>query len=183
MNSAKFLPLDSVVTQIGQSWSGQVSCFKTNPLDCTLLARWDDGYKEPWLIVTALKPEQADVCWYSMRSWIECLFQDAKRGGWQWHQTKMTDPTRAERQWLAIALATLWLVSIGGEADAYICTSNLEDTSSQELSTASVAPTRILSCFRRGFVILVAHILNRIPLSLGNLIPDFSGQPSLFSSA
>ena len=53
-----------------------------------------------------------------MRSWIEGGFKDCKRGGWGWHQTKMVDPARAERLWLAIAVATLWVVSVGGEVDA-----------------------------------------------------------------
>ena len=53
-----------------------------------------------------------------MRSWIEGGFKDTKRGGWGWHQTKMVDPARAERLWLAIAVATLWAVSVGGEVDA-----------------------------------------------------------------
>jgi len=30
----------------------------------------------------------------------------------------MTDPARATRLWLAIAVATLWVISVGGEADA-----------------------------------------------------------------
>ena len=71
-----------------------------------------------WLIVTDLAPEQATAVWYGMRSWIEGGFKDTKRGGWHWHQTKMTDPERAERLWLAIAVATLWVVSVGGEVDA-----------------------------------------------------------------
>ena len=52
--------------------------------------------------------------------WIECLFKDLKRGGLGWHHTKMTDPQRAERLWLAIAVATLWVVSLGGKADGSI---------------------------------------------------------------
>jgi hypothetical protein len=40
----------------------------------TLLARWDEGYTDPWLILTDLPPELADTCWYTMRCWIECLF-------------------------------------------------------------------------------------------------------------
>jgi len=31
--------LDTVVPNTGMSWSGNVTCFKSNPLDCTLLAR------------------------------------------------------------------------------------------------------------------------------------------------
>ncbi|MGB5711834.1 MAG: hypothetical protein WBM44_13105 [Waterburya sp.] len=76
-------------------------------MSCTLLAQWDEGYVDPWLIITDLTPQQAQICWYGMRSWIECLFKDLKRGGFAWHHTKMTDPQRAERLWLAIAVATL----------------------------------------------------------------------------
>ncbi|WGV28991.1 hypothetical protein [Halotia branconii] len=53
-----------------------------------------------------------------MRSWIECGFKDTKRGGLHWHLTKITDTKRAERHWLAIAVATFWLVGVGNEADA-----------------------------------------------------------------
>ena len=118
LGAEAFRPLTELVEQTGQFWSGEATCFKSNPLECTLLGWWGEGYKEPWLIVTDLAPHQADICWYGMRSWIEGFFKDSKRGGWQWHQTKMTDPKRAERLWLAIAVATLWVVSVGGEEDA-----------------------------------------------------------------
>jgi hypothetical protein len=72
-----------------------------------VLARHDEGYSDSWLILTDLQPEAADACWYSMRCWIECLFKDGKRGGLCWHQTKITDPKRAERHWLAIAQGAL----------------------------------------------------------------------------
>ncbi|WP_156113910.1 hypothetical protein [Myxosarcina sp. GI1] len=48
-----------------------------------------------WLIVTDLAPQKANSSWYAMRSWIECSFKDIKRGGFDWHQTKTTDPVRA----------------------------------------------------------------------------------------
>ena len=182
-----FIPLKDVVKEPGQSCSEQVTCFKTHPLDCTLLARWALKSAEPWLIVTDLDPQQADACWYGMRSWIECLFKDTKRGGWQWHQTKMSDPKRAERHWLAIALATLWLVSVGGEADANLPPSSLEalpeaHVARQRASSPS-SPTRLLSCFRRGCLVILATVLNRLPLPLGSFFPEsFSGLPH-FSSA
>ena len=54
-----------------------------------------------------------------MRNWIEAGLgrNYTKRGGWQWHQTKMKDPQRAARLWVAIAVATLWVVSVGGQAE------------------------------------------------------------------
>jgi hypothetical protein len=107
--------LASVVAQAGASWCGQVVCFKENPLACTLLASWEAGQSEAWLIVTDLPPERARARWYGMRAWIESGFADLKRRGWQWHKTQMVDGARAERVWLALAVATLWVVGVGSE--------------------------------------------------------------------
>ncbi|MEM9451258.1 MAG: hypothetical protein AAGA75_22355 [Cyanobacteria bacterium P01_E01_bin.6] len=105
--SSPVAPLNGVITQVAQSYSGTLSCFKTNPLECKLLASWDEGYNDPWLIVTDLDPHPADILWYGMSSWIECLFKDIKRGGLNWHLTRMRNPQRVERVWLAIAVATI----------------------------------------------------------------------------
>jgi hypothetical protein len=102
IGETQFRSLSTIVPTVGSNWCGQVTCFKTNPLNCTLLARWDEGYEDPWLIVTDLPSHLADVNWYGMRSWIECGFKDTKRGGLDWHLTKITDPKRAERQRLAL---------------------------------------------------------------------------------
>ncbi|NEO66431.1 MAG: endonuclease, partial [Moorea sp. SIO4G2] len=124
--SCGFVPLKGLITELGQSWAGIITCFKNNSLECTLLARWDEGYSDPWLIVTDLEPDQAEILWYGMRSWIECMFKDIKRGGLQWHLTRISDPKRVERVWLAIAVATLWLVSVGGQADDKLLASSLQ---------------------------------------------------------
>ena len=144
--SQPFIPLSQLVIQGGEAWSGRVTCFKTNSLCCTLLASWDAGYADPWLMVTDLSPQQARLYWYGMRSWIECLFKDLKRGGLGWHHTKMTDPKRAERLWLALAVATLWLVSIGGQADAHLSPSSFpleSDPNSPVPSTKDTVPTLV----------------------------------------
>src|SRR5256886_7987124 len=41
-------------------------------------------------------------------------FKCFKRGGWQWQYTQMHAPERVARLWLALAVATLWMVSVGG---------------------------------------------------------------------
>jgi hypothetical protein len=85
-------------------------------LRCTLLGYWGEEHQDPWLVLTDLAPECADACWYGLRAWIEQGFKHSKRGGWQWQHTRMDDPARAERLWMAIAIATWWLLSVGGEA-------------------------------------------------------------------
>jgi hypothetical protein len=180
-----FRPLKSLLTQIGQAWCGTVTCFKTHPIECTLLARWDEGYTDPWLIVTDLEPTQADACWYAMRSWVECLFKDTKRGGFGWHHTKMTNPQRAQRLWLAIALATLWVVSVGGEADANVPASSLTDLPDTHVARQHCSfrsPARWLSCFRRGVLVILSTLLNRQPLPLGRFFPDSWSSSVRFST-
>jgi hypothetical protein len=166
--------LKTLVPRHGDTFARQVTCFKTNPITTTLLAHHDENYQEPWLILTDLTPESGDVCWYSMRSWIECLFKDTKRGGFGWHHTKMTDPKRAERHWLAIAVATLWQISVGGEFDANIPASSLEDLPPNHVAHRHHQQNpvvRTLSCFHRGFLMIQAAIFNRLPLPFGRFFP------------
>jgi hypothetical protein len=174
---AKFRGLSTAAPTVGSAWCGQVECFSETKsrLRCSLLARWDDGYEEVWLIVTDLAPEQASVVWYGMRSWMEGGFKDTKRGGWQWHQTKMTDPARAERLWLAIAVATLWAVSVGGQADANLPVSSLAalpETHVARRRASGCSRPRMISCFARGILTIVAALIRGDGLVFGRFVPE-----------
>jgi hypothetical protein len=177
VGEGKFRSLARAALTIGSAWCGKVDCFsgEVSRLQCTLLARWDEGYEEVWLIVTDLAPEQATAVWYGMRSWIEGGFKDTKRGGWQWHQTKMVDPERAERLWLAIAVATLWVVSVGGEADMNLPVSSLEALPSTHVARRKAtgrSRPRMLSCFARGVVTIVGALIRGDGLVLGRFVPE-----------
>src|SRR5262249_42704921 len=97
-----WVSLTDLVPRSGCRWQGRGTAFKSfyGRMDCTLLAWWGEGHEDPWLVLTDLPPEAADVCWYGLRAWIEQGFKRIKRGGWQWQHTRMTDPARAERLWL-----------------------------------------------------------------------------------
>ena len=112
---ARWYGLRELVTAAGQRWRGVGTAFKAKErqLACTLVAWWEAGHKEPWFILTDLDPDGCDAAWYGLRTWCEQGFKWNKRGGWQWQQTKMTDPGRASRLWLALAVATVWQVSVG----------------------------------------------------------------------
>jgi hypothetical protein len=131
-------------------------------LDCTLLARWDAGHEGPWLVLTDLAPESADAAWYGWRSWIEQSFKVMKRGGWQWQRSRMTDPARAERMWAALAVATLWLLEVGGAAEAAI---------RPETVPPSAAPARRHGVFRRGLAVLWAALIGG-GLPEGRFVPE-----------
>jgi len=180
-----FQPLRSFAPYPGARWSGRGIAFASTPcrLSCTLLVTWELGCTDPWLILTDLPPEAANAGWYGMRSWIEQGFKITKRAGWQWQRTQMTDPERAARLWLAVAVATLWLLRVGGEADACIPEATLPDLAAdfaqehafrQQVRRRQRTATRLrlVSIFRRGWTLIVIALLRHDPLPLGAFCPE-----------
>lgn len=171
-----FLPLRALGPPVGGPWCGRVTCFATPDcqLACTLLARRDAGSPDPWLILTDLTPEVAEAVWYGRRSWIAQGFKEVKRGGWQWQRTRMTDPDRGMRLWLALAGATLWVVSVGGAAEATVPASSLDRLPATHIARRTHRhrrPPRLLSGFRRGVLTILTALLRGDPLPLGRFLP------------
>jgi Transposase DDE domain len=86
-------------------------------LQCTLAVYHSAGHAEPWLIVTDVTPEVAQATWYGLRGWIEQGYKRVKSEGWYLQRTRITNPKRLERLWLAVAVATMWVLEVGGEAE------------------------------------------------------------------
>ena len=104
-------------------------------MEGTVLIRWEKGYEEKRVVVTDLGEKEGNVAWYQMRFWIEDEYKDYKSGGWGWEQTKMEDPQRAERLWLAMAVATQMAVLLGGEEEAKQIARRLRDSGVAALGT------------------------------------------------
>lgn len=171
------VPLKTLVPEPGTTWQGTGIAFKGRhrQLHCTLLAWWEAGYKDPWLILTDLPPEASTACWYGLRAWIEQGFKITKRAGWQWQRTHMTKPERAARLWLAVAVATLWLLSVGGEEDATIPASTVPDVTAlvpESPRTRRATRLRLVSVFRRGWNLILVALLNQAPLPMGRFVPE-----------
>src|SRR6266508_1827481 len=141
-------------------------------LPCTLLVRWEAGQAEPWFLLTDLPPAAADACWYGLRAWIEQGFKLAKRAGWQWQATRVTDPARAARLWLAVAVATLWLVSLGGAAEAALPVSTVPALPPPPPRAPATTRPRLVSVFRRGYALWLAALLDGRPLPTGRFHPE-----------
>lgn len=109
----RFVPIQTLAGRIGVSFAAQGQAYSGRQMRCTLLARWEEGYAEPWLVLTDLPPESARAVWYGLRTWIEQGFKVIKSGGWQWGRTRMEDPARVERLWLVMAVASVWVVAVG----------------------------------------------------------------------
>jgi len=158
--------MKELVPAVGKRWQGRGTAFKNaaKRLNCTLLGYWGEGHREAWLVLTDLPPQAADVCWYGLRAWIEQSFKRLKRGGWQWQYTRMDEPARAERLWLALALATWWLLSVGGEADAEIQAETLAQVPQTERSRRR---WRLIGVFRHGWNRILAAMMHHDPLPFG----------------
>jgi hypothetical protein len=171
------VPLKTLVPEPGTTWQGTGIAFqgRHRQLHCTLLACWEAGYKDPWVILTDLPPEASTACWYGLRAWIEQGFKITKRAGWQWQRTHMTKPDRAARLWLAVAVATLWLRSVGGEAEETIPASTVPDVTAlvpRQPRMRRATRLRLVSIFRRGWNLILVALLDQAPLPVGRFIPE-----------
>jgi hypothetical protein len=119
LHTQKWLELKDLQPPMDEVVSLKAEVFKNESgLEATLLAFHGQGYAEPWLIVTDLEPEVAQPSWYGLRGWIEQGYKRIKGEGWKLPRTRISDPQRLERLWLAVAVSTMWVLEVGGEADA-----------------------------------------------------------------
>ena len=87
----------------------------------------------------------------------------------------MRDPDRAARLWLAVAVATLWLLSVGEGADETIPVSTLLDVTGmcpERPRTRRATRLRLVSVFRPGWVTLLVALLRHEPLPQGRVVPE-----------
>lgn len=182
---AKFQPagqsqwvwLSEVAKQVGDRWCGRGVAFKDvskGQLACTLLAWWGEGHAEPWFILTDLAPQACQADWYGLRTWCEQGFKCLKRGGWQWQSTRMTDPARTARLWLAMAVAMLWVVSVGSAwEDATSAELPLLIQPRQPANPAQSTRQRRTRVFRQGVIRLLVLSITGRPLPMPEqLEPD-----------
>ena len=171
------IPLKTWGPEPGTTWQGTGSACKGRhrQLHCPLRACGEAGDKDPGLRLTDVPPEASTACWYGWRAWIEQGCKIPKRAGWQWQRTPRTKPARAARLWLAVAVATWWLLSVGGEADETIPASTvpaltaLAPTSSRPRRAPRLRLGRV---FRRGWHLLLGALLDQVPLPLGRFVPE-----------
>jgi hypothetical protein len=169
--------LQTLVPEPGTPWQGTGSAFqgRHRHLHCTLLAWWEAGDKDPWWMLTDLPPEASAACWYGLRAWREQGFKSTKRAGGPWQRTPMTKPERAARLWLAVAVATRWLLSVGGEAEETIPASTVPDVTAlvpAQPRLRRATRLRLVRVFRRGWTLILVAWLDQAPLPIGRLIPE-----------
>jgi len=164
----------------GRVWQNEVMCFQDAArLRCTLLVMWDDAQEDPWLLVTDLAPTLVSPTWYGWRMWIEEGFKALKSGGFHWERTRMTDPARAERLWLVLALAALRCAAVDSLPEPpprHAPPPHFRQTAASPIKSAYPR----LSLIKRGMLTLLAAALRgRDTLSFSLRAQAFPPAPSL----
>ena len=142
------------------------------PLSATLLACWEPGHAEPWLLLTDLPVGAASPCWYAFRAWIEQGFKVIKSGALEWQHTRMTGADRAERLWLALAVSVLWLVVVGATLSGDGRPETLGETARAAGPEGRPAEGRRLRWFAAGRAAWLAALIHGRVLPAGKLAPE-----------
>jgi hypothetical protein len=107
-------PFGSYISQPGQSfWLGHGDLTAREIYPTNLLVHWEIGEKEPWCLATNLPDRNMALRFYRLRMWIEEMFGDFKKHGFDLESTMLRHFDRLSRLTLAVALLYVWLVSIG----------------------------------------------------------------------
>ena len=105
----------SFVQKPGQSvWLGPCCLAESQIYPVNLLAHWESGEKEPWCLATNLPDRRMPLAYYARRMWIEEMFGDFKKHGFDLESTMLRHFLRLSRLTLAVALLYVWLISVGG---------------------------------------------------------------------
>jgi hypothetical protein len=101
----------------GKRWLGAAEVFKkAGWRRANVVATWERGMKEPWLLVTDRAASLRHCRAYGKRVWAEESFRDDKSRGFHWGQSRVDDPAHAERLLVVLALALVLAASIGTQA-------------------------------------------------------------------
>lgn len=103
------------VTRVGQRWLGEAEVFKkAGWRGVQVVATWEPGMKEPWLLLTDQRASLRHCRTYGKRMWQEESFRDDKGAAFHWDKSQVNDPAHALRLLLVLSLALVLASSQGG---------------------------------------------------------------------
>ena len=155
-NSTEWKPFASFVLKAGQSlWLGHGYLTASHIYPTNLLVHWQAGEKEPWCLATNLPDRDLTLRYYRRRMWIEEMFGDLKKHGFDLESTMLHTFLRLSRLTLAVACLYVWLMSFGGRTIRRGWRA-LVDRSDR----------RDLSLFQIGFRFIQRSLTNALPFSV-----------------
>lgn len=146
----------------GQSrWLGEGLLTREHAHPTNLLAHWENGEAEPWLLATNLSSRRETLRAYDRRMWIDEMFGDMKGHGFDLESTHLIHFLRLSRLTLAVVLLYVWLIAEGSRA-----------IKNGQRHLVDRADRRDLSIFQIGLRLVERCLTNGWPLSV-KFIPVF----------
>ncbi len=148
--------IEKFVQRAGQTtWCPNCYLTQTEIYPVSALIHWRIGEKEPWCLATNLPNASLTLRYYGRRMWIEEMFADFKKHGFDLESTMLRNPPRLSRLTLAVAFLYVWLLSIGSRA-IRAGLRHLVDRKDR----------RDLSIFQIGLRLIDRLLLHSLPISL-----------------
>lgn len=108
-------PFGDYVQKAGQRcWLGKTQLSQSHAYPVNLLVYWKLGEKQSWCLATNLPDLPTALRFYKRRMWIEEMFGDMKKHGFDLECSMLHSFIRLSRLTLAVAFLYVWLVSFGG---------------------------------------------------------------------
>jgi hypothetical protein len=106
--------LDGLVPHTGQSaWCPNGYLTQSDIFPVSVLIYWQKGEKQPWCLATNLPDAALTLRYYRRRMWIEEMFADFKKHGFDLESTMLRNSPRLSRLTLVVAFLYVWLLSVG----------------------------------------------------------------------
>jgi len=152
----KWKPFGSFANRAGEShWLGHGYLTARNIYPTNLLIHWQVGEDEPWCLATNLPDREMALRYYRRRMWIEEMFGDLKKHGFDLESSMLHDFLRLSRLTLAVAFLYVWLISVGGRT-IHSGLRHLVDRNDR----------RDLSIFQIGLRYIQRRLTNAFPVSV-----------------
>ena len=152
----------SLLSQPGQTgWLEGVLLTEKHLYQTNFLAYWRQGEEEPWLLATNMTTARQTKQLYLRRMWIEEMFGDFKKHGFDLECTRLQRFAHLSRLTLAVSLLYYWLVVFGSQV-----------IKNGKRYLVDRSDRRDLSIFRIGFDFVDRCWLNDEPISI-RAVPYF----------
>ena len=152
----KWVAFTSYIQKPGQStWLGRGYLTQKEACPTNLLLIWKVAEKVPWCLATNLPNLSTARSFYKRRMWIEEMFGDIKKHGFDLENTMLHTFQRLSRLTLAVAFLYVWLISCGTRT-IHTGLRHLVDRKDR----------RDLSIFQIGFRFIQRRLINALPIPL-----------------
>lgn len=114
-------------------WVGRVLLTRASPYPTHLVLFWKPGEPKPWYLATNLHDPRAAIRLYR-RMWIEEMFGDLKKHGFDLQASHLRHFLRLSRLTLAVCLLYLWLVALAEHVITHRLTHEIDRSDRRDLS-------------------------------------------------